>query len=500
MKSNNASLSRRAFLNRTAAGLAAVLAPGIARAAETAARRPNILLLLSDDHSAPHLGCYGNPDIRTPNLDQLAAQGMRFDRAYVACPQCVPSRASIMTGRSPVRIDMTRFSAPLPADVKTYPEALRAAGYFTGVAGRTYHLDGPGNTSPETERILKQHDLVTFAKRLDYVKTAGSRELMLQQYVEFLDLAPKDRPFFLQLCFSDPHRPLDRNALVPAHDPARLTLPAHYPDTPLVREDFARYYDEIGRLDGDIGRVLAILDERGLAGDTLVAFMGDNGGSQLRGKGTLYEFGIHVPLLVRWPGRVEAGGSARALISGEDLAPTFLEAAGVAVPGEMTGRGFLRLLRGEPFEERRYVFAERGAHGSSLPTGSNAFDLGRCVVTPTHKLIYNALWQIPYTPVDFNNEAHWKELQALHRDGKLTPELSRIYFSPTRPMFELYDLEHDPREFDNLAGRPEAAAIEQDLKAALQEWMMLERDFLPLPIAGKPRKPKAQAAKKKKQG
>src|SRR5580692_3268154 len=104
-----------------------------------AADRPNILLVLSDDHSAAHVGCYGNPDIRTPNLDRFAGEGMRFDRAYVACPQCVPSRAAIMTGRSPVGIQMTRFTAPLPIDVLIYPELLKAAGYFAGVAGRTFH-------------------------------------------------------------------------------------------------------------------------------------------------------------------------------------------------------------------------------------------------------------------------------------------------------------------------------------------------------------------------
>src|SRR5437762_3063227 len=118
--------------------LAAVLAAALAvhGAAGEAPVRPNILLILSDDQSVPHVGCYGNPEIRTPNLDRLAAQGMRFDRAYVACPQCVPSRAAMMTGRSPVAIGMTRFSAPLPAEIKTYPEVLRGAGYFTGVAGR----------------------------------------------------------------------------------------------------------------------------------------------------------------------------------------------------------------------------------------------------------------------------------------------------------------------------------------------------------------------------
>ncbi len=476
---------RRGFLRLAGLSAAAGAIPGprAARAAAAAAvERPNILLVLSDDHSAPHVGCYGNPDIRTPNLDGFAAQGMRFDRAYVTCPQCVPSRASIMSGRSPVAIQMTRFSAPLPAEVKVFPELLRAEGYFAGVAGRSYHLDGSGRQPPETERVFERHGLRTFPKRLDFVKTGAGGRQILAQFTEFLDLVPEGRPFVLQLCFNDPHRPLDRNAIPEPHDPGALTLPAHYPDTQLVREDFARYYDEIARCDGDFGRVLAVLEDRGLAENALVVFMGDNGAAQLRGKGTLYEFGIRVPLIVRWPGKVRAGSASDELVSGEDLAPTFLEAGGAGVPKEMTGRSFLGLLRGEAFEGREHVFAERGAHGSGLPRNSAAFDLGRCVVSATHKLIYNALWQIPHTPVDFGNDEFWREVRTMSEAGRLAPELSRLYFAPTRPMFELYDLQADPAELNNLAGKAEAAAIEGELKAALQEWMILERDFLPLPV------------------
>jgi arylsulfatase A-like enzyme len=192
--------------------------------------------------------------------------------------------------------------------------------------------------------------------------------------------------------------------------------------------------------------------------------------------------GLHVPLIARWPGRVKPGTSSAELISGEDLAPTFLESARVPVPKELTGRSFLKLLRGEPYTGRKYVFAERGAHGSGLPTNSAAFDLGRCVITPTHKLIYNALWQLPYWPVDFAGDPMWKDLQKRHEAGTLDAKLDRLYFSPTRPMFELYDLKNDPSEFNNLAGKPEAAAVERELKARLQEWMLLERDYLPLPV------------------
>jgi arylsulfatase A-like enzyme len=458
-----------------------LLLGGAAAAGTQRPERPNLLLVLTDDHSAPHVGCYGNADIKTPNLDRFAAQGMRFDRAYVASPQCVPSRAAMMTGRSPVGIGMTRFSAPLPLEVQTYPEVLRAGGYFTGVAGRTYHLDG-SRLPPESQKVFREHNLRTFPQRLDYVKTGGNRVQVLAQYREFLDAVPKEKPFFLQLCSSDPHRPLDSNAIAQPHDPQKLKLPAHFPDTPLVRQDFARYYDEISRFDEDFGQVLAELDRRGLANNTLVAFMGDNGASQFRGKGTLFELGVRVPLIVRWPGKVKAGTAASELVSGEDLAPTFLQAAGAAVPKEMTGRSFLKRLRGESFEPRKFVFSERGAHGSGLPNTSAAFDLGRCVVSPTHKLIYNALWQLPYWPVDFAGDPHWKDLQKRHQDGTLDPKLSQRYFSPTRPMFELYDLKNDPDELTSLAGKPEAATVERELKAALQEWMLLEHDYVPLPV------------------
>jgi arylsulfatase A-like enzyme len=461
--------------------------------ADSPAKPSNILLILSDDHSYPHLGCYGNTDIKTPHLDRLAAQGMRFDRAYVACPQCVPSRAAIMTGRSPVRIAMTRFTAPLPADVVTYPELLRKHGYFTGVAGRGYHLDGRDRT-PELRAFYDRHELRTFDNRLDYVRQTGDRKEAFGQFREFLDQA-SGKPFFLQLCYSDPHRPLDRKAIPEPHDPASIKLPAHYPDTPAVRDDFARYYDEISRMDGCVGEVLAELDRRGLADTTLVAFMGDNGASQLRGKGTLNEFGIHVPLVIRWPGVVKAGSHSSALISAEDLAPTFLQAAGLDKTAEMTGRSFVKLLRGEPFEARRYVFAERGAHGGGLPANSAVFDLGRCVVGDRYKLIYNALWQLPYHPVDFGGDPFWKELEQFNADGKIAPHLSKIYFSSSRPMFELYDLQEDPHEFNNLAGDTIASAVEQELRQVLTEWMILERDFLPLPVVDGAARPATRTRK-----
>jgi N-sulfoglucosamine sulfohydrolase len=452
----------------------------LALSAVAAAERPNVLLIISDDHTAAHVGCYGNPDVKTPNLDRLAAEGIRFDRFYVAAPQCVPSRAAFMTGRSPVAIDMTRFSAPLPREIVAFPELLRKAGYHTGITGRSYHLDGGGRMPPDTERVFEQHHLRTFDDRVDWLKPDGDRTKIPALVTEFLELVPDSKPFFLQVGSSDPHRPF--NAGSGTTPPERLTLPPHFPDTPALRKDFSEYYGEIERLDGDLGAVLRLLEESGHAADTLVIFVGDNGCALLRGKGTLFDFGIRVPLIVRWPGMAKGGDVAHEITSGEDLAPSILEACGVTPPDSMTGRSFAKRLRAEPFEPRTYAFAERGAHGSGLPTNTGAFDLARCVVGERYKLIYTALPQLPYSPVDFAGNAFWKEIVGSNESGHLEPQFAALYFPPQRPMFQLFDLQSDPHELTNLAGQRETAAVERQLKAALQEWMILERDYLPLPI------------------
>lgn len=468
-------------MNRSILGLGLVSL--LLAAAAPAQQRPNIVLVLSDDHSAAYLGAYGDPAIRTPNLDRFAAQGIRFDRAYVASPQCVPSRAALMTGRSPVALDMTRFSAPLPREVPTAPELLRAgAGYYTGVIGRSYHLDGSSRQPPETEEVFQRHNLITFPDRVDWLPETAGREQMPGQLTEFLGRVPDGRPFFIQIGFSDPHRPLDRAEGAQRHDPGAIRLPPFMPDLPSLREDLADFYDEVGRLDRDFGELLRVLESRGLADNTIVAFMGDNGAAVLRGKGTLYELGIRVPLLIRWPGVIRPGQVSDRLISGEDLAPTWLQLAGLPVPPEMTGIGFEALLRGRPYPGRTHAFSERGAHGSGLPTSSAAFDLGRAVVSDRYKLIYNALWQIPYAPVDFGGQPFWKEMQEQAAAGRMDAPFQRMYFRPTRPMFELYDLRADPHELNDLAGQPAHAATERELKALLQEWMILNRDYLPLPV------------------
>jgi N-sulfoglucosamine sulfohydrolase len=185
---------------------------------------------------------------------------------------------------------------------------------------------------------------------------------------------------------------------------------------------------------------------------------------------------------------VKAGTRSSALISGEDLAPTMLEAAGAPVPKEMSGRSFLKLLLGDTFEARKYIFAERGPHGQGTfteKTKSSTFDQSRCVRSAKYKLIYNCTPNMVYAPVDSGGDPYWKAMSKLHNEGKLEPKFERAYFTTPRPIYEMYDLEKDPGEMENVAGNPQYAKVERELKAALQDKMILDYDYLPLPLADK---------------
>lgn len=455
------------------------------------AKPPNILFLLSDDHSYPYLSCYGNRDVRTPNLDRLASEGLRFDRMFVSCPQCVPSRAALMTGQSPVAIRMVRFTSPLPAEVPALPDMLRSeAGYFTGVAGRSYHLNGPATggqrAAPVMGEVMDRLGLRTFPERVDYVEKGGGMKDFGGKLAAFLDAAPKDKPWFCWLGFSDPHHPWDTKGARGVLDPASLTLPPHLPDLPGVREDLARYLAEIEHLDGDVQSVLDMLKARGLAEDTLVVFMGDNGMALPHGKGALHDPGIAVPLIVRWPGVVKPGGVTRALVSGEDFAPTILEAAGVKPAKEMSGISYLKLLKGESFEARKFIFAERGPHGGDggmrPDVQASTFDLVRCARSDRFKLIYNCTPHGAVAPVDSQKDPGWQAMIRAHAEGQLATEFVRAYFTSPRQTFELYDLEADPGELQNLAGNAAYKDVEHELKRALTEKMVLDWDFLPAPL------------------
>lgn len=437
------SIPRRSFLG-SAAATVALSAPSAAQTG--GARPPNIVFLLSDDHSVPDLGCYGNPHVRTPHLDRLAREGMRFNHCYVASPQCSPNRSAIFSGCMPHTIGTSRLHAPMPPWETTVLDLLRRQGYFTGV-------------------FRKHHQGANFQGKLDFYGDGKT------PFGAFTSKLPAGTPFFLQFGSTDPHRPYRAGAANPPHDPAKVLVPPYLPDTPEVRGDLAHYYDFITRFDDECGQLLALLREQGLLENTLVIMTGDNGLPFPRAKGTMYDPGIRVPMIAWWPGKVAAGAVRDELISHVDLAPTWLEMAGAAIPAKTQGRSFLSLLTGGSHTPREAIYSERNWH--------DTFDPQRCVRTRRYKLILNADANTGYRPAwDIEDSPSWTSIRRLGRQGGLSEAQSQM-LTPSRPALEFYDLEKDPHEFDNAIHRPELQQEVERHRHLLSAWMHETYDYLP---------------------
>ena len=439
--------SRRQFL--TAIGTGA-LALGTARwTGAQPASPPNIVFLFSDDHSVPDLGCYGNTAIRTPNLDALAAGGLRFDRGYVTSPQCSPSRASILTGHSPHAVGASRLHMNAFAQTPNVPQLLKAAGYHTGAL----------------RKVHQGH----IQRDFDYY--GGHKKPM----AEFFDQRPKDKPFFLWFGSTDPHRDYGPGALDPPHDPATVQVPEFLPDTPEVRQGLAYYYDEIGRFDKECGQIIELLEQQGVRDNTLIVMAGDNGMPFPRAKATLYEPGVRVPLLANWPGVIKPGRTTTALASLMDLATTWLDVGGAAIPKSIEGVSLAPVLRGDKDTVREHVFCERNWHDN--------WDPMRCVIDDRYKLIQNYRPEVGYIPsLDLLRSPSFQSIVEKAKAGALTGPRT-WYNAKTKPLIELYDLEADPGEWNNLAEDPAHAERVTAMQKVLGQWMNETNDFLPPPAA-----------------
>jgi len=422
--------------------------------------RPNILWLIGED-LCPDLGCYGNQLVRTPNLDTLAAEGVRFDRAYVTSPVCSPARSALATGmyQTSIGAHNHRSHAPLasrvnqlsvvggddfrlPEGVKVFTHYFRRAGYHTSnVRAPAPGVLGTGKTD--------------FNFCADHVFDG----------VDWKERQP-GQPFYAQINFLVVHRPFRRFPGQPV-DPAKVVLPPYYPDHPASREDWAMYYDNIQQLDVEVGKVLERLKHEDLMDNTIIFFFGDNGRPMPRGKEYLYEGGIRVPLLVRIPEKfqTEGGlpGSVRDdLVSMIDVTVSSLMLAGIEPPAHMVGRNIFRPDR----QKRKYVFAARDRCDETV-------DRIRCVVGERIKYIRNFYPERPYSQPNVYRDAEYpilRLMRQLHEQGKLTDEQAR-FMSETRPREELYDLGVDPHELHNLSESPEHQDTLLRLRAVLDSWM-----------------------------
>ena len=413
--------------------------------------RPNFVIFVADDMAWEDCGAYGHPTIRTPNIDALAKNGIRFERAYLTCSSCSPSRCSILTGRYPHSTGAGELHLPLPAQQTMFTKPLKEAGYWTAAVGK-WHLG---------EAVAGQVD----------DRKPSRAESMGNAWVQMLTDRPKEKPFFLWAAHSDPHRGYKRGAVDPPHAAADVVVPAFFPDTPEVREDLALYYDEISRFDQHIGMVLNELDRQGIAENTFVLVISDNGRPFPHCKTRVHVPGVRTPFIVRWPKVVRGGTTSRQVVSTVDIAPTILRLAGLKPLDSFQGRSFAPVLSGAKMLIRQYAFAEHNWHDY------RAFERG--VHSRRYCYVRNWLPNIPGTPpADAVNSPTYAVMKQLHALGKLS-EAQQGCFETPRPTEFLYDVESDPNCITNLAADPTLKSTLEAMRGALDQWQTETDDHFP---------------------
>lgn len=422
--------------------LSAVAGLALVQTTHAADSRPNILFCIADDLGWPTAGAYGDTVVRTPTFDRLAREGVLFNRAYVAAPSCTPSRASILTGRMFYELEEGGILwSFLPNKYTVFPDLLEKSGYALGLSGKGW---GPGN-----------YRVGGFARN-----PAGPT---FKSLAAFLKTVPEGKPFFFWYGDHDPHRPYDPGSGAKSGlNPAEVKLPPWLPDHEVVRNDVLDYYYEVERFDREVGEMLALLEQTGLSQNTLVVITGDNGWPFPRSKAYLYDRGVHVPLAVRWPGKVPGGRVVDDFISLADLAPTFLQAAGLPSPADMSARSFFHVLvsdqqgRVDPSRDRVVVGLEK--HGPLFPM--------RSLRTHTHSYIrYYAPG--PYACTDSGPSLGFLKQ---HADDPQYRHMAELCFGE-HPAEELYDLAQDPNELNNVAENPDYAAVRARMAADLEKYL-----------------------------
>ena len=430
--------------------------------------RPNVLWITAEDIS-PDLGCYGDTYARTPNLDRLAQEGVRYTHAFATAPVCSPARSCLITGMYATSLGTQHLRSlfPIPERFEGYPAYLRRAGYYC-----------------------------TNNEKTDY-NTAGEQAIIAASWDESSGQAhwrkrPAGQPFFsvFNLMVSHQSRAsvwpwaqfesLAAKALAPAerHDPDQAPVPPYYPDTPCVRRTLARYYDCVTAMDKEVGRILAELAADGLAEDTIVFFYGDNGRGLPRGKRTLYDTGLHEPLLIRFPKKYQhlapavPGQTIDRLVSFVDFAPTLLRLLDIQPPPHMQGVPFLGPHAGPP---REAVYGARDRV-------DEAYDLARSVRDHRYLYIRNYVPHLAWNqPEGFSDQAPMRrEITQLAAAGKLNPA-QMAYADAPKPVEELFDTVADPHQIRNLAGEPEHSEVLERMRVLHRQWILETRDlgFLP---------------------
>ena len=479
--------TRRVFLQQ----LSLAAAPLVLTTCRASATPPNSLFCISDDQSYAHTGANGSRFVKTPAFDRIAREGVLFQNAFVSTPSCGPSRGSVLSGQDFYRLreaSMNHTIWPLENDVPLYTDLLAQAGYQVGFTGKGW---GPGNWQLSGREVspagpvyndTKLEPPGQFINTIDY--TAN--------FEAFLDGRQPDQPFCFWAGFTEPHREFDdgigvRNGI----KLEGVDVPDFFPDSPEVRGDIADYAFEIEYFDSHLARMLDLLEERGELDDTIVVVTSDNGMAFPRAKATVYEYGAHMPLAIRWGARVAPGRTVEDFVSHRDFAPTFLEAAGLPIPADMTGRSLMPILTskdsGQIDPARDYaVFGIERHFPGSRPDGAG-YPI-RAIRTADYLYIRNLTPQ--GTPVGDHPGLAWppndptggfgdtdggptKTYIWEHREDQ--PRFSEMAFG-LRPAEELYAVHDDPLDLTNRANDPELGGIKAKLSTQLDQYLAVTSD------------------------
>jgi len=467
--------SRREFLKSVGLGMVSVGLVGCAGDSRSFGgrkprKKPNILFAIADDWSWPHASIAGDKVVKTPTFDKVARDGVLFTNAFVSSPSCTPSRGAIVTGQWHWRLEEgANLYSTLPAKFTVYPDLLEEAGYHVGYMRKGW--------SPGSEKAGGR-------KR----NAAGPR---YKNFTRFLEARPEAKPFCFWFGSSDPHRDYDWQSGVKSGMKLEdVEVPACFPDSKEVRTDICDYYWEVQRFDRQTGEIIRQIEDMGELDNTLVVITSDNGMPFPRCKCNLYDLGTHVPLAACWLSEVKRGRVVEDFVSLTDLAPTFLEVAGLEIPSEMTGRSFLNILMsnkaGLVDKKRDKVLTGRERH--VLCRKDNVGYPMRAM--RTHEFLYirnfkPQLWPAgdpqvqqgywPATPYADIDRSPTRAYMMQHRDEPEVKKLFELGFGK-RPAEELYDIRKDPAQLNNIASDPKYAEVKAKLSAALMAELAATKD------------------------
>ncbi len=434
---------------------------------------PNIVLFIADDMYYTDSGAYGNEDVHTPNIDQLAETGVKFTRAFTATPMCTPTRHQLFTGIYPVRSGGYPNHSEVYKGTRSMFHHFRKLGYSVALVGKQ-HI-GPPSSFPYTYLGGRNFD----AGKGTPIPLENARTFIKHNDKHTYVRKNSSQPWLLTVASLQPHEPWNRGQ-PELYPPDELTVPSFLVDVPKTRKQLSKYYAEVTYMDRQVGRVIQMLDDLDELDETLFMFFSEHGASMPFGKYSLYELGMRSQLIVRWPGEVEPGTTTDAMVEFVDVVPTLIEAAGGDPESFSTGIGggpdggkgfdgssFLSVLKGKTDQHKEYVF---GVH--TTPGGSKHPYPIRSVRSERYKLIWNLNHEKTVPSVKkFDLISAWKKVMKENEHAR-----KRVEYAKKRPEFELYDLQEDPFELNNLASDPEQKQTVNELKAKMQAWMDQQGD------------------------